>query len=180
MFTDSVTMCIVASLAMLLAYWTSQNIRWWDGLDASSRFSGKSNREWVHHAPYVNHFLLPGTFNWSAAPVHRPPLDEVSRFDVKEVSATSLFWQAYIRGQPAVVTGFQNLEKLAAVVTGRKNNEMFLNFLRKNYGSMKCPLTIGKVIQKNETHDQVGPYGKVGTNLQHHWHHCAFCSLDLL
>ena len=157
-FTHPGMILAVASLAVLLTYWASQNMF---GVGANGRISENSNLKWVHHAPYVNHFLLPQTFNWSAAPVTRPSLDEVSRFDVDELSGIALFWEAYVRGRPAVVTGFQNLQTLATAVSGRKENEMFLSALRESFGSMQCPLTIGKVVKQNGTRDQVEPRGKV-------------------
>ena len=158
----------VAILAVLLVhlatYFTSENIPWWNGSGAISPVSVRNaSLGWISHAPYVNHFVLSGTFNWSAAPVYRPPLAEVPTVDLEQVSGVGIFWEAYIKGRPAVVTGFQNLEKLAAVATGRKQNEAILNALRKAHGLMECPLTIGKIMHKNATHNRNEPHGKVKT-----------------
>ena len=168
-FLRIVTPVVVAFLAVVLVYRatysTSKNSRWWNGFDGNS-IDPASNESlgWICNAPYVNHFLLSGTFNWSAAPVHRPPLAEVSTVDVEQVSGITLFWEAYIKGRPAVVTGFRNLEELATVATGRKKNEALLNALSRAHGLMECPLTIGKIIHKNETQKQLGPHGKVNVN----------------
>lgn len=62
--------------------------------------------------PYVNHYIRPGSFNWTA----EPPLDRTLRrvrYDPAKAGA-GLFWEAYRSSEPIIVTGFPTAERLAA------------------------------------------------------------------
>lgn len=90
--------------------------------------------------PYVNHYIKPRSFNWTAAP---PLLRKVRRvrYDPAKAGA-GLFWEAYRSSEPVILTGFPTAERLAALASHGRGFGELLESLRKSHKEVRCPITV--------------------------------------